>query len=521
MARTFDTIIIGGDPDGLVAAIRFAQRGSKVLLVDANAELGGAYREIEFAPGFRAAPLAHDAGYLSLDMVGLLGTRPEAEPVSDPAVISVAHDGPPLLLRSSIADTAEGLSAFSQYDSQNWPAFAERMSQLAGFLAELYRAPPPRIDFDTAGELFGLAGLGRKFRGLGQNGMIELLRTLPMALADLLDDWFESDRLKGTLAALGVMDVCQGPIAGGTAYTLLHRHVGAPPGVFSERLRLAGGVATLVSMLADKARAAGVTIETSAAATRVLVGEGRAAGVALASGEEIGARTVVSSLDPYRSLLELLDPVHLDPELIHAVRNIRFRGVTTKILVALGSLPPIPGVSAPPTGAVLIAPSVRQVERAYDATKYGRGSEEPFIELRFPSVAEPRLAPEGKHVGVVHVQFTPYNLREGRWDRMREKIIADRAFALIERHLPGFASRVKARTVLSPATLEARFGVREGAISQGELMLDQILFMRPVPGLARYATPIPGYFLCGAGTHPGPGIIGQSGLLASRAALAG
>ena len=519
MARTFDTIIVGGDPDALVAALRFAQRGQKVLLVEANAELGGVYREIEFAPGFRAAPLAHDTGHLSLDIVGLLGASPEAEPVSDPAVISLS-DNSPLLLRSSIADTAEGLSAFSQHDSQNWPAFAERMAQLAGFLAELYRVPPPRIDFDTAGELFGLAGLGRKFRGLGQSGMIELLRTLPMALGDLLDDWFESDRLKGTLAALGVMDVCQGPIAGGTAYTFLHRHVGAVPGVFSERLRLKGGTTTLVSMLADKARAAGVTLETNAAASRVIVRDGRVAGLTLASGEEIGARTVVSSLDPYRSLLRLLDPVHLDPELIHAVRNIRFRGVTTKILVALEALPPIPGVSAPPTGAVLIAPSIRQVERAYDATKYGRGSEEPFIELRFPTVAEPRLAPAGKHVAVVHVQFTPYGLREGRWDRIREKIIADRAFAIIERHIPGFTGRVSARTVLSPAALESRFGVREGALSQGELMLDQILFMRPVAGVSRYATPIPGYFLCGTGTHPGPGIVGQSGLLASRAALA-
>jgi phytoene dehydrogenase-like protein len=520
MARTFDSIVIGGDPDGLVAAIRLAQRGSKVLLVEANAELGGIFREIEFAPGFRAAPLVHDAGYLSLDIVGLLGGRPATEEVSDPAVVSLA-DNKPLLLRASVADTAAGLSAFSQYDSQNWPAFAERMAELARFLAELYRVPPPRIDFDTAGEFLGLASLGRKFRGLGKSGMIELMRTLPMALGDLLDDWFESDRLKGTLAALGVMDVCQGPIAGGTAYTLLHRHIGAAPGVFSERVRLKGGATTLVSVLADKARAAGVTIETGAAANRVMIREGRVAGLTLASGEEIGARTVVSSLDPYKSLLELLDPVYLDPELIHAVRNVRFRGVTTKILVALDSLPLIPSVNAPLTGAVLIAPSIRHVERAYDATKYGRGSEEPFIELRFPSVAEPRLAPTGKHVAVVHVQFTPYNLREGRWDRMREKIIADRAFALIERHIPGFTNRTKARVVLSPAALESRFGIREGAISQGEMMLDQILFMRPVPGLSRYATPIPGYFLCGAGTHPGAGIIGQSGLLASRAALAG
>ena len=519
MARTFDSIVIGGDPDALVAALGLSARGAKVLLVDPHAELGGAYREIEFAPGFRAAPLARDAGYVSPEVARVVGAMPAAEPVADPAVVSLS-DNAPLLLRSSVAQTVEGLSAFSANDARNWPAFAERMSALAGFLAELYRAPPPRIDFDTAGEFLGLANLGRKYRGLGESNMVELLRTLPMALGDLLDDWFESDRLKGTLAALGVMDVCQGPVAGGTAYTFLHRHIGAQPGVFSERLRLPAGAGTLVSVLAGHARAAGVTIETGMGVSRVLLHEGRVAGLALASGEEIAARTVVSSLDPHRSLLGLLDPVHLDPELIHAVRNIRFRGVTTKILVALDSLPPIPGTNAPLAGSIVIAPSVRYVERAYDATKYGRASEEPFIEVHFPSVAQPNLAPAGKHVAVVHVQFTPYTLREGRWDRVRSTIIADRAFGIIERHLPGFASRTKARAVLSPAELETRFSVREGAISQGEMMLDQILFMRPVPGVSRYATPIPGYFLCGAGTHPGAGIMGLSGWLAARTALA-
>jgi phytoene dehydrogenase-like protein len=520
MARTFDSIVIGGDPDALVAALGLSERGSKVLLVDPHAELGGAYREIEFAPGFRAAPLAHDAGYVSPEIARLVGRVPAVEPPADPAVISLS-DNAPLLLRSSVAQTAAGLSAFSANDARNWPAFAERMSALAGFLTKLYRVPPPRIDFDTAGEFLGLAKLGRKYRGLGRDNMVELLRTLPMALGDLLDDWFESDRLKGTLAALGVMDVCQGPVAGGTAYTFLHRHVGALPGVFSGRLRLPGGVTTLVSALAQKARAAGVTIETGMGVSRVLVHEGRAAGLALASGEEIAARTVVSGLDPYRSLLGLLDPVHLDPELIHAVRNIRFRGVTTKILVALDALPPIPGANAPFAGSIVIAPSIRYVERAYDATKYGRCSEEPFVEVHFPSVTQPGFAPVGKHVAVVHVQFTPYSLREGRWDRVRGTIIADRAFAIIERHLPGFTARAKTRVILNPAELETRFSVREGAISQGEMMLDQILFMRPVPGLARYATPLPGYFLCGAGTHPGAGIMGLSGWLAARAARAG
>jgi phytoene dehydrogenase-like protein len=486
MSRSFDSIIVGGDPEGLVAAIALAARGSKVLLLEPNTELGGIYREIEFAPGFKAAPLANDVGYIAPEVAKLIGALPAAAAPADPAVISVAGDGEPLLLRSSVAQTAEGLRHFSSKDAQQWPVFAERMAAVARFLRELYRVPPPRIDADSLNEFFGLAKLGRSYRGLGSDGMVDLLRTLPIALADLLDDNFITPRLKGTLAALGVMDVCQGPIAGGTAFTLAHRHVGAQPGVFSERLCLRDGAATLVSTLAHRAQALG--------------------------------STVVSALDPWRSLLELVDPVYLDPEVIHAVRNIRFRGITTKVMLALESLPAVPAISGPLTGAIVIAPDIRYVERAYDATKYGRCADEPVIELRFPSVLQPNLAPNGQHVAVMHIQCTPYRLRDEN-SGAREAVV-DRAIATVDGHLPGFATAIRELEVLSPADLEERFGVREGAIPQGEMMLDQILFMRPVPGMSRYATPIPGYFLCGAGTHPGAGITGTSGLLASRAALA-
>src|SRR6185295_19378645 len=472
---------------------------------------------IEFASGFRAAPLAPDAGYIDREVARVVGALPAVETTADPAVISLA-DGKAMPLSSSIEATARGLTSFSAKDPQRWPEFTARMAALADFLATLYREPAPRIDSDTAGEFFSLARLGRKFRGLGTTNMVELLRTLPMALGDLLDDWFESAHLKGTLAALGVTDVAQGPVSGGTAFTFLHRHVGARGGVFSERLRFKGGNGALVSALSARARSVGVQFEANANVREVAIRDGRVIGVTLATGETIPCRTVMSSLDPVRSLLELTDPVHLDPEFIHAVRNIRSRGVATKILVALDALPDVPGASAPVAGAVVIAPSTRYVERAYDATKYGRCSDQPCLELRFPSVTQPGLAPAGKHVAVLHVQFTPYRLREGSWDAARDAV-ADRAFALLEQHIPGFSSRVRARQVLSPPDIESTFGLREGALSQGEMMLDQLLFMRPVPGYSRYAMPVPGLFLCGAGTHPGAGATGLSGLLAARAAM--
>lgn len=517
MARTFDSIVLGGNADALVAALTLAQGGSRVLLLDEHTEPGGTSREIEFAPGYRAAPLAADAGYISPQVARLAGLSLAARPASDPAVISLA-DGVPLPLHSSLSRTAEALARFSERDAREWPHFAQRMHVLTRFLEALYAAPPPRIDAESLDEWLGLAGAGRRFRSLGTSGMVDLLRTLPMSVADLLDDTFESERLKGTLAALGVMDVCQGPLSGGTAFTLLHRHLGAEPGIFSERVRLPRGASSLIAALAKSAQASGVTLQTGVSLQSLEIRDGRVTGITLASGETINSERVISALNPWRSLLELVDPIHLAPEFIEAVRHIRFRGVTTKILVALEALPEVPGMTAAPSGAVLIAPGIRYVERAYDAAKYGRCSDEPVIEVRFPGVATPGNAPEGRHVAVIHVQYTPWRLRDHEWPDVAGQV-ADRALACVEREMPGFTSRIRHRLVLTPRELELQFGLPEGAVSEGEMMLDQILFMRPVPGCARYATPIAGYFLCGPGTHPGPGITGVSGHLAARAAL--
>jgi len=276
-----------------------------------------------------------------------------------------------------------------------------------------------------------------------------------------------------------------------------------------------GGPRALTEALVRVARAAGVVIETGVAVERLLVQQERIAGVRTVAGEEIGSPLVISSLDPYHSLLELLGPEHLDTGFIDAVRHIRFRGVSSRLLLALDGLPPLPEVGGGPAGGWLIAPSLRYVERAADAAKYGRCAEEPLIELRLPSLWQPELAPPGRHVAVLHVQYTPYALRDGSWSQQRE-VVADRALACVERQLPGFSARVRERLLLAPPDLETQFGLREGAISQGEMMLDQLLFMRPVPACARYTTPVPGLVLCGAGTHPGYGLPGQSGLLAAK-----
>ena len=517
MSREYDSIVIGASADGLVAGTMLARARQRVLLLEAAREPGGTLREIEFAPKFRAAPLAADLGHVHEDVLRATGAVLPAAVAPDPCSVALGGGGQ-LAIGRTPAATAAGLQRFSAKDAAAWPAFAAEMHALAGFLGELLRRPALALETTGRGELMSLAGLGLRYRALGRRGMTEFLHTLPIALADLLDDWFENDRLKGLLAAIGTADLPQGPMAGGTALALLHRHVGAAPGVFGDRLRLQTGGMALVTALADRARAAGAQLETGAEVRRILVREDRIAGVALASGEEIACRSVVSGAGVGRTLLELLDPLHLDTEFIDAVRHIRHRGVTSLVLMGLDGLPAIPGCAGPPAGSFWIAPSMRYVERAHDDAKYGRASREPVIELRFPSVTQPGLAPPGKHVAMLRVQYTPWELQDGEWAGAREAM-ADGAVAAVEREVPGFASRIVHRAVLCPRDLETRFGLPEGAVSRGEIALDQLLFMRPVAGHARHAMPLPGLYLCGAGTHPGPGLTGLSGLLAARALL--
>ena len=520
----FDTVVIGAGVNGLVAAIALGRAGQRVLVIDRADAPGGEQRSLEFALGFRASPLAPDLGWIPVDVlrgIGLVERLRDAEVAADPTVVGFDGAGGFLALRRDPAATAQGLRHFSPKDAIQWPLFARRIARLSGFLGELYRGPAPRIETTEVGELLGLARLGGKLRRLGRVEMIELLRTVPMAVGELLDEWFETDALKGTVAAGALATLCQGPRSGGTAFTLLHGQVGAAEGAFRSGLRLRGGAAALIALLVDEARRRGVEIRPGADAAEIEATDGTVVGVRLHGGERIPATQVLSTADPTRTLLGLLDPLHLDPDLIAAVRNVRYRGAQAKVLLALDALPEPAGLEgglAALGGRLVLAPSLDFLERAYDATKYGELAPEPLVEIRVPSLLEEGLAPPGKHVMVLDVQFAPYRLAAGDWGDARERL-AGAALRLAERALPGLSDRILHRAVLTPADLEGEFGLTEGAVTQGEMMLDQILFMRPVAGWSRYAMPVAGLFLGGAGAHPGPGITGAPGWLAAQAAL--
>ncbi len=524
MATTYDVIVIGSGLDELVAAGFLAKAGRKVLLLESAAALGGAMVTEELAPGFRVDAAAHDAGWLSPRIVQALELERHGLVLlaSDVTSFTPALDGAPLVLWRDQARSVEAIRRRAPTDAAKWVDFSARMAKLAGFLEHAYAAPPPRPVSTRPADLVALLGVGLRLRGLGRTDMVELLRVLPMPVADLLDEWFADDVLKGTLGASGVSHLFQGPRSAGTAFLMLHHHVGRPAGCFRARTTARGGVGALAEALAKAARHFGAELRTDARVARIVARDGRVTGVALQGGEEFSARAVAPGADARRTFLELVDPAESDPEFLRAVGNIRSRGVWAKVNLALDGLPDfsgLPGDGPHLRGVISISPSLDYLERAYDAAKHGGVSIQPYLEAVIPSLADPGLAPAGKHVISVSVQYAPYKLKDGPWTDARRGALGDVVVNLLAEHVPNLKGLIRHRQVLTPADLEQRYGLREGQLYQGELGLDQALFMRPVPGWAHSVTPIEGLFLCGAGCHPGGGLAGAAGALAARAIL--
>jgi phytoene dehydrogenase-like protein len=524
MPTAYDAIVIGAGANGLVAAATLARAGLRVQLLERAGSTAGQASVHEFAPGFRAAPFAFDAGWVPPDVERELGLG-TLERVMPETSFSVALGDRELLALSR--DTVRAAAAIRRYgerDAEQWPAFLARMHALAGFLASLYALPPPDIAASHARAAWPLLAVARRFRALGRPAMTELMRTVPMSVAQLTEEWFEAAPLRAAVATAGVQDLRHGPRAGGTAFVLLHHHVGTPAGALRGRGVWRTGPDAFTLAAEAAARQHGVAIRTDATVARITVRDDAVTGVVLADGTELAAPRVLSAADPAHTLLGLIDPVWLDPELLLAVRNIRFRGCTAVVLYALDTLPEFgyagSGTADALRGIVSLSRDIDALERAADAVKYGLVPERPHIEVTAPTLHWPALAPAGKHVLVARVHYAPYRLRaDGEWDAACADVLAERVTAAIDSAAPGFSERVVHRTTLSPRDIERRFGVTEGALTHGELALDQILFMRPAAGIARYAMPLDGLYLCGAGTHPGPGVPGGPGWLAARQVL--
>lgn len=530
MAGDRDVIILGAGHNALVAAFYLARVGLKPLVLERRAAVGGAAVTEEFFPGFRCSTLAHSSGPLhaqiardmQLDRRGVQTIEPE------PRVFAPATDGRALFLYGDAAKSAAEIAQFSKRDAERYFEFQGVVSRICAVIAQWLATPPPEIDDPSAGDLLNLLKTGRGLRSLGKKDMYRVLRWAPMAVADLVAEFFESEPLRAVYAARGIFGTAMGPWSAGSGAVFLLRSAAALSAAGSAGF-VRGGMGALTQALAAAAQEAGAEIRTNAEVAHIAVKHERVTGVALASGEEIHTQVVVSGADPRRTLLGLLDPLHLNPDFIQRLRNYRCYGTVAKLNCALDSVPAFralgesngaAGISsgAALAGRIHIGPEVDYLERAFDASKYGRCSEKPYLEVTIPTLTDPSLAPAGKHVMSIYAQFAPYKLRNANWHSQRDAL-GDNIIQTLAAFAPDLPGKILHRQVITPLDLEQQYGLTGGHIFHGELALDQLFTMRPLLDWARYNTPIEGLYLCGSGTHPGVGLTGISGWNASREIL--
>jgi phytoene dehydrogenase-like protein len=520
----YDAIIVGGGHNGLVAAAYLARGGRKTLVLERRPLVGGAAVTEEIFPGFKFSVFSYVVSLLRPEIIRDLDLPRHGLQILPLESTVVPLDNGDYL--SSWADpdqTRRELARHSPLDAEAATLFGRLMHHMAMAVKPILAMVPPDPTSLAPSDLKGLLKFGGHFRSLGAERFHALYKLMTMSSADYLDEWFEFDPLKATKSASGIIGTFLGPRSPGSAYVLLHHYMGEIDGAFRAWGFQKGGTGAISETIARAARAQGAEIRTGAAVAQVIVKGGRATGVALESGEEIAATTVVSGLDPRRTFLELVDPKLMPDEVVAGINRFKFRGSSGKVNLALSELPDLtclPGMGPHLRGAISISPSLDYLERAYDDAKYGEFSREPYMDIVIPSMIDPGMAPPGKHVMSIFVQYAPYQLNGG-WTDAKREAFGDAVVNTLAKYAPNIRSAIIGRQVLTPADIERITGLSEGNIFAGELALHQLFFFRPLPGWARYRTPIKGYWQCGAGTHPGGGIMGASGHLAALEILKG
>jgi phytoene dehydrogenase-like protein len=533
----YDAVIIGGGHNGLISAAYLARAGLKTLVLEQRHVLGGAAVTEELFPGFRFSVFSYVVSLLrpeiireldlprhGLDILPLDGTftplRPgEGRPAPKDANGDPIGTGDYLWRVNDHGRTIRELRRWSKRDAEAYGEYGQLMVDMARFIKPILSMVPPDMAKNDPRQFMPLGGLLRSFQRLSERQQAVFVQLMTMSASEFLDQWFETIPLKATMSASGIIGTYQGIKSPGTAYVLLHHYMGEIDGAFRAWGIPKGGTGGISNAIGNAARAQGAEIRTEARVVSIRTRGGRATGVALESGEEIEADAVLSSVDSRRTFIDLLEPGTLDPSFEDEVRRFKFRGSSGKVNMALDALPSftcLPGEGEHLRGAVSISPTVDEMEQAYDDAKYGRWSRRPYIDIVFPTLVDPTLAPPGKHVMSCFVQYAPYTLDPslGTWDDNREAF-GDAVVDRISEFAPDLKSKILFRNVQTPLDIERTTGLSEGNIFQGELSLEQLFFSRPVPGWARFKTPVRDLWLCGSATHPGGGIMGANGRIAA------
>ncbi len=527
--KRYDAIIVGAGHNALVTAALLARKGRRVLVLERREVLGGAAATEEIFPGCSVNVAAQDAGLFRGDIVTDLGLGAHGlEWVHPPAVAtSLLGGGDALTLWRDPAVTRDEIARHNEADAARFPEWAAYLHKMARALRiDLHHPAPPLHDLTARERLRLLRPLLQAAR-LGRRTIVELLRVLPLPARDLLDDRFAGDALKGLLGTTALLGASHGPSAMGGAFRMLYHATGTDPHGFRSTAFAKGGIGALSTALATAARTHGAEIRTGAEVERIVVEDGAATGVVLDGGEEIPARCVVSGVDPRRTFFNLVGAPRLGPEFNRKVANIRMRGTTAILHLLLDALPPLPDAARRLAGHTLVAPTPDYLERASDDGKYGRFSARPHLDIVVPTLHDPTLAPAGHHIASIQIRYSPFQLRQSSppapdtgWasDTARDALLST-TLATLDDYLPGLRDRILDHRLLTPRDLETQLALTGGDEYHGQMGLDQLLFMRPVAGWARYRTPVERLFLCGSGTHPGGGVTGAPGQLAAREIL--
>jgi phytoene dehydrogenase-like protein len=518
-SNKYDVVVIGGGHNGLTNAAYLARAGKKVLVLERRHVLGGAAVTEEVFPGFKFSVCSYVVSLLRPEIIRDLDLpRHGLEILPLDGTFTPMPNGDYLWRVNDHGKTRREIARHSKLDAEAYEEFGKAMQAMCRFVKPILGMVPPEPTTLNPRELMKLLFIGKRFQGLASEDKYNQVQLMTMSAVDFLDQWFETDVLKATMSASGIIGTFLGVRSPGTAYVLLHHYMGEIDGAFRSWGFARGGTGAISNAIADAAREFGAEIRTQAPIANIIVKNNRAQGVALTNGDEFYGDVVSSSVDPRNTFLRFIEEGQLPGEFLEDVRRYKFRGSSGKVNIALDALPDfkcLPGPGAHLRGAISISPSVEYMERAYDDAKYGNFSRRPYIDMVIPSLTDPSVAPPGKHVMSCFVQYAPYKLRPGlNWDDQREAF-GNNVIDTISEYAPNLKNIIINKQVLTPLDLEREFGLSEGNIFQGELSLEQLFFLRPVPGYAQFRTPIKNLYMCGSATHPGGGVMGAPGRLAA------